>query len=84
MLDSAAHLNEKKLIIFLSDGRRANGTFLGWSSEWNVGLAKITDDGPWPFVEMASARQIPNVGDSCFTVGYTLEETGWRASPEQR
>ncbi len=84
ILHQAAHLQGKKLIVFLPNGRRAKGELLGWSSEWNVSVAKITDAGPWPFVEMASARQSPGEDDRCFAVGYTLEEKGWRASPERR
>jgi S1-C subfamily serine protease len=84
VLQAVPHLHRKKLFVFLPDGTRANGILLGWSTEWNVSVAKITDAGPWPFVELSSSRDTPRVNDSCFTVGYTLEETGWKASPEQR
>jgi S1-C subfamily serine protease len=84
VLQAVPHLHGKKLFIFLPDGTRANGILLGWSTEWNVSVAKITDEGPWPFVELSSLRDTPRVNDSCFTVGYTLEETGWTTSPEQR
>lgn len=84
VLHDAPHLKDRALIVFLPNGRRAKGILLGWSSEWNVSLAKIVDEGPWPFVELESAPHTPKVNDPCFTVGYTLKESGWATSPEQR
>ncbi len=57
------------LVLILSDGRRVPGTALGWSGEWNLGLIKIAQKGPWPcarFREKADVR----AGEVCLALGY--------------
>jgi S1-C subfamily serine protease len=84
VLHEAAHLHDQKLIVFLADGRRASAVLLGWSSEWDISVAQITDKGPWPFVQLAVNPKSPQVNDDCHTIGYTLKESGWTTVPEKR
>ncbi|HUY35817.1 MAG TPA: serine protease [Pirellulales bacterium] len=63
----------KKLTFQLSDGRNATGTALGWSGEWNVGLAKLDGQGPWPHIELSGSASIRG-GHGVVTLGYASEE----------
>ena len=46
------------LAFHLADGRRVTGTALGWSGEWQIGLAKIGEQGPWPHVKLGKAAEV--------------------------
>lgn len=76
-------LKNDPLLFLFANGRQAKGKLLSWSEEWNVSLAKITDPGPWPFVEMAKDWR-PRKSQRCFAIGYTLTKTGWTKPPERR
>jgi S1-C subfamily serine protease len=41
------------ILFTLHDGRQIKGFPLGWSNEWRVALAKIADDGTYPYVKIA-------------------------------
>ena len=53
----------------LPGGRRVKGTALGWSQEWSLGLMKISEDGPWPHVNLAEPGDV-RAGQLCVAVGY--------------
>jgi serine protease Do len=58
-----------KLTVFLADGRRVKGTFLGRHDAYDVGLIRLDDKGPWPAVPLgrsAGARS----EDLCLAMGY--------------
>lgn len=44
--------------VILSDGRRVRGKTLGINRGIDSGLIKITEEGKWPYVEMAKAGEI--------------------------
>lgn len=76
LIQAVPELDGKELSFLLVDGRKANGVLLGWTEEWNVSIAQITDDGPWPFVELSSPGKKPSLGDSCILVGHRFGEDG--------
>jgi S1-C subfamily serine protease len=76
------HAKGKSLEMILADGMRARGILLGWSAEWNVSLAKIMDEGHWPFVNMDSSAIPRDDSQPCFTVGYRMNQEGWDSMPE--
>ena len=65
--------SQAKLAIQLPDGRAVTGSALGWSDEWNIGLAKIEAPGPWPHVELGGSAGIKS-GQSVVTLFYTVSE----------
>jgi len=46
------------LTLHLADGRKVKGKALGIYRDRDCGLAKITEPGPWPFVEMAEKGEL--------------------------
>ena len=54
--------------VVLSDGRTVEAEALGWSTEFRLGLLRITGSGPWPHVPL-TARGSVTVGDACFGFG---------------
>ncbi|MGI9455130.1 MAG: S1C family serine protease [Aeoliella sp.] len=50
------------------DGSTAKGETLGMNREIDSGMMKITDPGPWPFVEIADAKNIRS-GEWVVTIG---------------
>jgi len=69
---TAAHVIGKAngpLIILFADGRRAAAVALGADRVRDAGMARITEKGKWPFVEMGhSAAMKP--GDWCLAMGH--------------
>ena len=52
-----------------ADGKTVRGKTLGTNHEIDAGMMKITDDGPWPHVEMGDLDEA-NVGDWVLTLGH--------------
>lgn len=48
----------KELRVEFSDGKTGAAKALGWSAEWNVGLSKINENGPWPFVPFGAPEGV--------------------------
>ena len=69
---TAAHVVGKAnspLIILFADGRRAAAVALGADRARDAAMARITEKGKWPFVEMGhSAAMKP--GDWCLAMGH--------------
>ena len=64
---TAAHVTAatgENLIITFPDGKRVKGKALGANRVTDAGLAKITDEGEWPAVEIGSSDKML-LGDSC-------------------
>ena len=59
------------LALHLPDGRCMTGTALGWSEEWQVGVMKITGQGPWPHVPLGDTGDL-KAGQLCVALGYPL------------
>lgn len=70
------------LVFHLPDGRRIGGKALGWSTEWKIGLLKITEKEPWPFVDLGKGADV-KAGQLCVALGYPdlteLEPDRWPA-----
>ena len=62
-----AVLDNKLLELRLTNGRRVRGQALGWSSEFGVGMLKITEPGEWKFVKISNQVR---VGEICLALGY--------------
>lgn len=60
----------RKLTVVFSTGKQVEAEALGRSSVTDAGMARITEDGPWPFVEMADQEGQLNPGDWCFALGH--------------
>ncbi len=59
----------EKLDLLLRDGRSASAIVLGSNLISDIGVLKITDDGPWPYAEMGRSATT-NVGTPCVLIGY--------------
>jgi len=65
----------ERVEIFLPDGRDVAGVVLGTNFVSDVGVLKITDQGPWPYAEMGDST-ILKPGSSCVVMGYPVEHLG--------
>lgn len=69
---TAAHVigrSGKRIKARLPDGKLLNAITLGGSELSDAGIAKITDEGNWPTVQMAE-RGSSKLGDWCFALGH--------------
>lgn len=48
----------RRVVFIFPDGKRAQGKTLGVNVGVDAGLMKITDEGPWPFVEMGDIDSV--------------------------
>ena len=61
----------EKVTIGLADGREAAGKVLGTNWVSDTCLVKITEKGPWPYVEMGNSAMI-RPDDPCLVMGYPV------------
>ena len=69
---TAAHVTQatgNNLTIIFPDGRRVKGTSLGANRTTDAGMARITEPGDWPFVEMGSSDLL-KLGDWVIAMGH--------------
>lgn len=59
----------QRITFIFPDGSTARGVSLGVNEGIDSGLARITDEGPWPFVEMGSLEAIER-GDWVIAMGH--------------
>ena len=64
-----AVLRNDLLDLRLVDGRRVDGEALGWSGEFGFGLLKITEQGPWPHIDIGPRVDV-KAGQLCVAMGY--------------
>ncbi len=57
-----------RLQFHLTDGRTVQGKALGWSDEWGITLAKVTENGLWPHVELCPTAEV-RAGIACIALG---------------
>jgi serine protease Do len=72
LIVTAAHVTAatgEELTIVFPDGKKANGKALGANKGTDAGLAKITDEGDWPAVEIGSSDKM-RLGDWCIAMGH--------------
>lgn len=69
---TAAHVTSatgESLTIIFPDGKRVKGKALGANRITDAGMAKITDEGEWPAVEIGSSDKM-RLGDWCVAMGH--------------
>lgn len=69
---TAAHVTNATgddLIIIFPDGKRVKGVALGANRGTDAGMAKITESGDWPAVEIGSSDKM-RLGDWCVAMGH--------------
>ena len=59
----------RRVTLMLPDGREVKGETLGMNRGLDAGLVRITEEGTWPFVEMAPQDSI-DVGEWCLATGH--------------
>jgi serine protease Do len=59
----------RDVYLTLADGRKVKGKTLGVNRRMNSGLIKISDEGPWPYVEMGKSGDIKK-GQWCLAIGH--------------
>ena len=72
LIMTAGHVTEaagKKLTIILPDGRSVKGESLGANRSRDGGLAKITEDGKWPFAKIGDSEKA-KLGDWLIAMGH--------------
>ncbi len=71
-------IDDALLDLELADGRSVSGKALGWSSEFGIGMLKITDPGEWPHVKPGKRAE---AGEVCVALGYRRNSPGTETSP---
>ncbi len=70
---TAAHVSGgtgKEMVVITEDGRRVKAESLGLVASCDCAMIKITEKGPWPFVEIDRDDSI-RVGDWVFALGHS-------------
>jgi len=70
---TAAHVTSgtgKELTVVMEDGRRLKAASLGLVASCDCAMIKITEKGPWPFVEVDRDNSL-RVGDWVFALGHS-------------
>ena len=71
---TAGHVAQQpgqEVTFIFPDGKTARGTTLGINRRADAGLARITDEGPWPSLQMGTSTDVPK-GAWCVAVGHPL------------
>jgi serine protease Do len=61
----------RSVTITFPDSRKARGVTLGNDRTGDAGLMKITDPGPWPYVDVAKSAEV-ELGQWCVAVSYPV------------
>ncbi len=72
LIMTAGHVTEaagKKLTIIFPDGRSVKGESLGANRSRDAGLARITDEGTWPFAKIGDSKKA-EPGDWLIAMGH--------------
>jgi serine protease Do len=72
LIATCAHHGElpgATVTVRLPDGRNLNGKILGMNPIADVGIVKITDSGPFPYVPLGSTSALQG-NDPCWVIGY--------------
>lgn len=59
-----------ELTVVFSTGKKVAAEALGRAPLTDAGMARITEQGPWPFVDMADGQTVIEPGDWCFALGH--------------
>lgn len=84
---TAAHIfrpdHADGVTLVFSDGRKVKAQWLGRSHISDLGVLKISDEGKWPFVEIAATTSAKR-GEWCLALGHPFGYTVDRKSPVVR
>ncbi len=69
---TAAHVvqNAEEVLVVFPDGKQAPGRVLGLNLSKDIGMVRIDEPGPWPFVELGSSRPL-EAGDWVVALGHS-------------
>lgn len=70
---TAAHVSggvKKKVTVIMEDGTKHEAVTLGLQSETDAAMMKMTEKGPWPFVDIDRDNQT-KLGDWVFALGHS-------------
>jgi serine protease Do len=69
---TAAHVIEgvEEVQVVFPDGKQAKGKVLGANLSKDIGLVKIVDEGPWPFMERGESKPL-KAGDWVIAMGHS-------------
>ena len=70
---TAAHVSMtpgSELTVVFSTGKKVTAESLGRAPLTDAGMARITEEGPWPFVDLADQQGLVEPGDWCFALGH--------------
>ena len=69
---TAAHVIEgvEEVNVVFPDGKQVYGKVLGANLSKDIGLVKITDEGPWPFMERGESKPL-KAGDWVIVMGHS-------------
>lgn len=69
---TAAHVVQgvEEVSVIFSDGKKWMGKVLGANYSKDIGMVKMVDEGPWPFVEMGESKPLV-AGDWVIAMGHS-------------
>lgn len=79
---TAAHVidgSETVLVVF-PDGKQVTGEVLGANYSKDIGMVRIREEGPWPFVELGESRPL-DAGDWVVAMGHSEGYDAARTPP---
>ncbi len=79
---TAAHVIQgmKEVDVYFSDGRRWKGKVLGANYSKDIGMVKMRDEGPWPYVSLGESKPL-EAGDFVYAIGHSAGFDPARTSP---
>lgn len=79
---TAAHVVQgaDEVLVVFPDGRQVGGKVLGANYSKDIAMVRITDKGPWPFVEMGGSKPLV-AGDWVIALGHSAGFDAGRTPP---
>ncbi|WP_367872853.1 S1C family serine protease [Luteolibacter sp. Populi] len=79
---TAAHVIEgaEEVQVVFPDGKQVHGKVLGANLSKDIGMVKITDEGPWPFIERGESKPL-QAGDWVIAMGHSAGFDAARTPP---
>ncbi len=79
---TAAHVVQgaESILVVFPDGKQVQGAVLGANYSKDISMVKITDKGPWPFVELGNSKSL-DAGDWVVALGHSAGFDAARTPP---
>ena len=79
---TAAHVIEgaEKVMVVFPDGKQVSGKVLGANLSKDIGLVKIVEKGPWPYMERGTSKPL-EAGDWVIAMGHSAGFDAARTPP---